>query len=122
MGLGEALLEHHHTMDHGLDLVPSARQRRAPGPGVAGLLRTDSLLGYAIPGAMDAPEIAATLVECPDPLGPHGAREAGEGPLHPALPALANAVFDAVGVRIDALPLTPERVRAALRAAESTKS
>lgn len=119
MGLGEALLEHHHVMAHGLDTEGGPRPRRAPGPGVPGLLRTDSLLGYAIPTAMDAPEIAATIVECPDPLGPSGAREAGEGPLHPALPALANAVFDAVGVRVDRLPLTPERVLAALRAQQA---
>ena len=114
MGLGEALLEHHQVLAHGLDTSGGPRPRRAPGPGVPGLLRTDSLLGYALPTAMDAPEIAATIVECPDPLGPSGAREAGEGPLHPALPALANAVFDAVGVRVDHLPLTPERVLAAL--------
>ena len=42
--------------------------------------------------------------------------EAGEGPLHPSLPAIANAIYDAVGVRIDALPFTPQRVWRALRA------
>lgn len=64
---------------------------------------------------MDTPDIHAFIVEKPDPRGPHGAKEAGEGPLHPAIPAIANAVFDALGVRIDHLPITPEKVLAALR-------
>ena len=50
------------------------------------------------------------------PGGLPGAKEAGEGPLHPIIPAIANAIFDAVGVRIDRLPFSPARVLAALRA------
>ena len=49
------------------------------------------------------------------PEGPRGAKEAGEGPLHPSIPAIANAIFDAVGVRVDRLPFSPSRVLAALR-------
>ena len=58
------------------------------------------------------PELVALLVESNDPEGPRGAKEAGEGPLHPSIPAIANAIFDAVGVRIDRLPFTPARVLA----------
>ena len=65
---------------------------------------------------MDCPEFEALIVESVDPEGPYGAKEAGEGPLHPSLPAIANAIHDAVGVRIDALPFTPQRVWRALRA------
>jgi 4-hydroxybenzoyl-CoA reductase subunit alpha len=50
-----------------------------------------------------------------DPEGPYGAKEAGEGPLHPSLPALSNAVYDAVGIRLKHLPFTPAKVLAALR-------
>ena len=58
---------------------------------------------------------ALLIVESIDPEGPLGAKEAGEGPLHPSIPAIANAIFDAVGVRVDRLPFTPSRVLALLR-------
>ncbi|MBK7876421.1 MAG: hypothetical protein IPJ77_11810 [Planctomycetes bacterium] len=54
------------------------------------------------------------IVESLDPEGPYGAKEAGEGPLHPSLPALSNAVFDAVGIRLRELPFTPAKVLKAL--------
>ena len=60
--------------------------------------------------------IRALIVEAPDAQGPYGAKEAGEGPLHSSIPAIANAIYDAVGVRLDELPFTPERVLAALEA------
>jgi CO/xanthine dehydrogenase Mo-binding subunit len=113
MGVGEALFEHHDTMPA---TSVDENGRRTPGPAVEGLLQASSLLDYRLPTALDTPEIHTFIVEKPDPRGPHGAKEAGEGPLHPILPAIANAVFDAVGVRIDALPITPARVLAALRA------
>ncbi|WP_420633283.1 xanthine dehydrogenase family protein molybdopterin-binding subunit [Candidatus Palauibacter sp.] len=81
-----------------------------------GLHTAPSLLDYRIPTSMDCPEFEALIVESVDPEGPYGAKEAGEGPLHPSLPAIANAIYDAVGVRIDALPFTPQRVWRALRA------
>lgn len=112
MGAAEAVLEHHTLMPSGLR--PDGK--RGPGPGVDGVLAATSLLDYRTPTILDGPAIESIIVECPDPLGPYGAREAGEGPLHPAIPAIANAVFDAVGVRIDQLPITPEKVLAALRA------
>ena len=52
-----------------------------------------------------------------DPEGPYGAKEAGEGPLHPSIPAIANAIYDAVGVRMDRLPFTPSNVWRAIEQA-----
>ncbi len=62
------------------------------------------------------PEIDTVLVEDPDPNCPFGAKEVGQGPLLPMMPAVANAIFDAVGVRIDEMPITPDKVLQALRA------
>src|SRR5207245_6232129 len=53
--------------------------------------------------------------EDPDPSGPFGAKEVGQGPLLPVPPAIANAVYDAVGVRVDEVPITPEKVLKALK-------
>ena len=75
-----------------------------------GLLFGPSLLDYRIPTSMDTPLIDSQIVESNDPNGPYGAKEAGEGPLHPAIPAIANALYDAVGVRIRELPFYPQRV------------
>jgi hypothetical protein len=55
------------------------------------------------------------IVESIDPEGPYGAKEAGEGPLHSSIPAIANAIFDAVGIRLDELPFTPPKVWRALQ-------
>ncbi len=60
------------------------------------------------------PELDVTLVESIDPEGPFGAKECGEGGLAPILPAVANALYDAVGVRPRKLPLTPDVVLAAI--------
>ncbi len=84
-----------------------------------GLHNAPSLLDYRIPTSLDCPEFEALIVESVDPEGPYGAKEAGEGPLHPSLPAIANAIYDAVGVRMDALPFTPPRVWSALQAASA---
>jgi 4-hydroxybenzoyl-CoA reductase alpha subunit len=85
--------------------------------GKAGLHDAPSLLDYRIPTSLDTPEMESLIVESVDPDGPYGAKEAGEGPLHPSIPAIANAIFDAVGVRMDAMPFNPPRVWAALQAA-----
>ena len=98
MGIAEALLEHHRVNRFGLHAGPS-------------------LLDYRIPSAVDTPELHALIVESLDPEGPYGAKEAGEGPLHPSLPAIANAVHDAVGIWLTDLPFTPGKVLAALEAA-----
>ncbi len=70
---------------------------------------------YRIPTALDTPQMDITIIESNDREGPFGAKEAGEGPIHPVLPAIGNAVFDAVGVRMLELPLTPDKVLAALQ-------
>jgi hypothetical protein len=60
------------------------------------------------------PDVVMELIEEPDPNGPFGAKEVGQGPLLPIMPAVANAVYDAVGVRIDECPITPDKVLRAL--------
>jgi len=64
--------------------------------------------------ALGVPPIHFHLVETIDPEGPFGAKEAGQGPLLPVIPAVANAVYNAVGVRIDEVPITPEKVLKAM--------
>ena len=86
-----------------------------------GLHNAPSLLDYRIPTSMDCPEFVPLIVESNDPEGPYGAKEAGEGPLHPSLPAIANAIYDAIGIRIDSLPFTPPRVWQAIQDAEAVK-
>jgi CO/xanthine dehydrogenase Mo-binding subunit len=75
-----------------------------------------NLLDYRIATSVETPDLVAKIVETIDPGGPYGAKEAGEGPLHPVIPAIANAIWDAVGVRIRRMPFTPDRVRAAIEA------
>jgi 4-hydroxybenzoyl-CoA reductase subunit alpha len=74
-----------------------------------------SMLEYKSPTTMEMCDIKTYLIEDPDPNGPFGAKEVGQGPLLPVPPAVANAVYNAVGVRIDEVPLTPEKVLKALR-------
>ena len=80
-----------------------------------GLLFGPSLLDYRIPTSLDTPDLQAWIVESNDPNGPYGAKEAGEGPLHAAIPAIANALYDACGIRIRELPFYPQRVLKLLR-------
>jgi 4-hydroxybenzoyl-CoA reductase alpha subunit len=75
-----------------------------------GLLFNNNFLDYKIPTSLDTPEIHANIVETIDPEGPFGAKEAGEGAIHPVIPAIANAVFNAVGVRITRLPINAEDI------------
>jgi 4-hydroxybenzoyl-CoA reductase subunit alpha len=79
-----------------------------------GLLITGNMLDYRVPTIQDSPPIEVGIVESNDPHGPFGAKEAGEGSLAAFLPALTNAIADAVGVRFNDLPVTPDRVFAAL--------
>ncbi|MCS7156815.1 MAG: molybdopterin-dependent oxidoreductase [Blastocatellia bacterium] len=92
MGLGEALME---------------EQTFRPRLGVH---KVPSMLDYKSPTPLEMPEVECFLIETEDPNGPFGAKEAGQGPLLPIPPAVANAVYDAIGVRIDELPITPEKV------------
>ncbi len=77
---------------------------------------TQGFLDYKIPSSMDLPAIEAVIVEVPDEEGPFGARGIGEPPILALVPAVANAIYDAVGVRIMSLPITAEKVLQALEA------
>ena len=90
MALGQALSEGHHYHD--------------------GLLLNPGIMGYGVPSIAESPPIEVKIVETIDPNGPFGAKEAGEGSLAGFLPALANAVNDALGVRMTDLPITPDRL------------
>jgi len=99
MGLGEALME---------EMTYRANRNVVH--------KFPSLLEYKSPTTHDMCDVKTYLIEDADPNGPFGAKEVGQGPLLPVMPAVANAVFDAVGVRVDEVPITPEKVLAALRA------
>jgi 4-hydroxybenzoyl-CoA reductase subunit alpha len=99
MGLGEALME---EMAYRGDLKV--------------VHKIPSLLEYKSPTTLEMCDVVTYLIEDPDPNGPFGAKEVGQGPLLPVMPAVANAVYDAVGVRVDEVPITPEKVLKALRA------
>jgi 4-hydroxybenzoyl-CoA reductase alpha subunit len=96
MGLGYALSE---------ELVYNQR----------GLILNPSFLDYGLLTAMDMPKIEISLVETVDTKGPYGAKEAGEGSAIPTAAAIANAIYNAVGVRIKDLPITPEKILEALQ-------
>jgi 4-hydroxybenzoyl-CoA reductase alpha subunit len=102
MGLGEALME-----EQTFRRLPKKRSNAA-------VHKFPSLLAYKSPTSLDMPDVVTYLVEDPDPKGPFGAKEVGQGPLLPIMPAVANAVFDAVGVRVDETPVTPEKILKAL--------
>ena len=79
-----------------------------------GLMLTANMLDYRVPTIQDSPPIEVGIVESIDPHGPFGAKEAGEGSLAAFLPALTNAIADAIGLRCNDLPVTPDRLFAAL--------
>lgn len=91
MGLGEALFEEVKFDDKGRILNANLNE-------------------YKIPTALDMPAVDTIIVESNEPNGPFGAKEVGEGAIMPTIPAILNAVHDAIGVRINELPLSPERV------------
>ena len=81
-----------------------------------GLVMNPGLLEYRSPSSVESPDIECIIVESIDPEGPFGAKEAGEGSLAATIPAISNAIYDAVGIRLREVPFSPERVLAALRA------
>jgi CO/xanthine dehydrogenase Mo-binding subunit len=81
-----------------------------------GQLLTPTLMDYALPHSQDVPTITPLLVEVPSELGPFGAKGVGEPPVVAVAAAIANAIRDAVGVRMTQIPMTPERIFASLRA------
>jgi CO/xanthine dehydrogenase Mo-binding subunit len=86
-----------------------------------GMLMNPGLLEYRSPSSVESPEVEAIIVESIDPEGPFGAKECSEGSLAATIPAIANAIYDAVGIRLHESPFTPERVLAALRAKKAEK-
>jgi len=109
MGLGEALME-------------EQAFRRLPARLSNALVhKFPSILEYKSPTTLEMPEIFTDLIEHPDPEGPFGAKEVGQGPLLPIMPAVANAVYDAVGVRVDQIPVTPEKILRAIKAGAAGK-
>jgi 4-hydroxybenzoyl-CoA reductase subunit alpha len=87
-----------------------------------GMLMNPGLLEYRSPSSIESPEIEPIIIESVDPEGPFGAKECSEGSLAATIPAIANAIYDAVGVRLHECPFTPERVLAAIRAKRNAKS
>jgi 4-hydroxybenzoyl-CoA reductase subunit alpha len=101
MGLGEALFEEVKVNERG-EVVNA------------------NFAEYKIPTALDSPTLECILVESDEPNGPFGAKEVGEGGIMPTIPAILNAFYNATGVRIEELPLTPEKVKQALVTARET--
>ncbi len=79
-----------------------------------GRITNPSFADYKLPGPFDIPEFNHVETCGIEPQGPFGAKEVGQGPLLPIMPAVANAVFDAIGVRIDEIPITPDKILRAL--------
>jgi 4-hydroxybenzoyl-CoA reductase subunit alpha len=96
MGVGEALYEQVKFDDKGR------------------IINAD-LAEYKIPSALDMPPVDAIIVESDEPNGPFGAKEVGEGGIMPTIPAILNAVYDAIGVRIFETPMNPETVYKAIQ-------
>jgi 4-hydroxybenzoyl-CoA reductase subunit alpha len=103
MGMGEALME---------QIIYDRRGR----------IVNANLAEYKIPTAVDMPHLDSIVIESHEPHGPYGAKEVGEGCIMPVIPCILNAIYDATGVRIDELPVTPERIVAAMRAADGQGS
>lgn len=103
MGIGHALMENIIFGENGQVMNPSS-------------------LDYKIPTAKDLKDIVLLEVGTPDPVGPYGAKEIGEGLLITTVPAVMNAIYDAVGVRITELPATPEKILEALEKKERSNT
>jgi CO/xanthine dehydrogenase Mo-binding subunit len=84
-----------------------------------GTMANSSFLDYRMPTSLDLPMIDTVMTEVPNPRHPFGLRGVGEAPIIPPLPALANAIYDAVGVRMTKLPMTPGAILEALEAKNS---
>ncbi len=96
MGMGEALME---------QIIYNDKGR----------IMNANLAEYKIPTSLDMPNLDTIIIESDEPNGPYGAKEVGEGAIMPVIPSILNAIYDATGVRIDELPVTPERIMSALK-------
>jgi CO/xanthine dehydrogenase Mo-binding subunit len=115
--------------DVGRAINPLACEQQIEGAAIMGLSNTlleefkmlngrilnDTLADYKLAGMLDVPEIVPILVESRHAEGPFGAKGVGEPAAAPTAPAIANAIYDAVGIRFKDLPITPEKVLAALK-------
>src|SRR5436305_3523911 len=104
MGLGEAMME-----EQAFRRLPKRLSN-------ALVHKFPSMLEYKSPTFCDMPPVTSYLIEEPDPAGPFGAKEVGQGPLLPIMPAVANSIYDAVGARIDQVPIHPHMIVKALTA------
>lgn len=93
--LGQALMEDY-RLEHGHTTTPGFAK-------------------YILPTSLDVPQVTSIIIEDPDPIGPLGVKGVGEPAMVPTIPAIMNAIYDAVGVRITSLPATPEKVLEALQ-------
>ncbi|MDP6743706.1 MAG: aldehyde oxidase, partial [SAR324 cluster bacterium] len=114
MGLSEAMMEE--------QVYRTGNSASSGGSGPAGLHKIPSMLDYKSLTSLDMPEVETILVETNDPEGPYGAKEAGQGPLLPIMPAIANAIYNAVGVRVDEVPITAEKIFQGLQDLKKGKS
>ncbi|MDP8205291.1 MAG: molybdopterin-dependent oxidoreductase [Candidatus Electryonea clarkiae] len=96
MGMGEALME---------QVIYDEK----------GKILNKNLAEYKIPTSLDMPQLDSIIIESHEPHGPYGAKEVGEGAIMPVIPSILNAIYDATGVRIEELPVTPERIMEAIR-------
>ncbi len=103
MGMGQALFEQVRVAEDGRLLNPN-------------------LHDYKVPTAADLPAIRTHIVDSYDPDSPFGAKESGEGPIQPVIPAILNAIYDAIGVRFTEMPVTPEKVLEALERRKAERS
>ncbi len=101
MGLGYALSEHSVT--------------------VKGMVLNPSFLDYKFPTALDMPKVTSVIVEEYDPAGPFGAKESGEGTTIPVAPAIVNAIYNATGLRMKELPVTPDKILKAMKGKKSKR-
>jgi CO/xanthine dehydrogenase Mo-binding subunit len=87
-----------------------------------GLIQNPRLSEYIVPTTLDMPKIDVNIVECYEDSGPFGAKGVGEPALIPTAAAIANAIYDAIGIRFTSLPISPEKIVAALNAKETVEN
>lgn len=87
-----------------------------------GVTSTPGFAKYILPTSLDVPHITSVIVEDPDPIGPLGVKGIGEPAMVPTIPAIMNAIYDAIGVRVTELPASPEKILMELKAKERVEN